>query len=111
MKVLLRGDGKHHLEPELHSDKLDSTVKVAAGQVVQVDIGNKGTPPYLLQTEWKGILPQFKTMTNFSGRLMYNKQLTKEQAEDDNLYARGCEPEGKKPNRMQRSQSMQAVLQ
>jgi len=111
MKVLLRGDGKHHLEPELHSEKLDTTVKVAAGQVVQVDIGNKGTPPYLLQTEWKGILAQFNTMTNFSGRLMYNRQLTKERVQDDNIYARGCEPEDKKPNRMQRSQSMQAVLQ
>lgn len=111
MKSLLKGDGKHHLEPEIHSEKLDTSVKVAAGQVIQVDIGNKGKPPYLLQTEWPGILAQFQTMTNFSGRLMYNRQLPKDKAGNGKLCARGCEPEAKQPNRMQKSQSMQAVLQ
>merc|ERR1712232_996870 len=98
MKALLRGDGKHHFEPEVHSEKLDASVKVAAGQGIQVDIGNKGKPPYLLQTEWPGILPRFNTMTNFSGRLMFNKQLPKDAVSKQGLRARGCEPEEKQPD-------------
>merc|ERR1719171_650599 len=79
MQTLLAGDGIHHLEPEFHqTEKMDNCAKVAAGQVTQIDIGHKGKPPYLLQAEWPGITPQFNTLTNFSGRLMYNRQLRKD---------------------------------
>jgi hypothetical protein len=115
MQLLMAGDGIHHLEPKLErTEKLDNVARVAAGQVCQVDTGNKGKPPYLLQAEWPGVTPQFSSLKNLSGlgRTMYNRQLPiAEITKEGTLYARGCEPLPKPADRLRKSHSMQAILQ
>merc|ERR1719217_1906476 len=103
-----------------------------AGHVVQVDVGNCGTPPYVLQTQMTGLMAvmpetnehgEFKkgvqgrnaSLGTTMGRHFFRKQRLAEyedldKKENDMKIARGCEPEDKKGDHLQVSDGVALAL-
>lgn len=112
-----------------------SSLLPPAGQVVQVDVGNAGTPPYVLQTQVTGmmaVMPEQRLCADGSeinrskigrksslatsfGRHFFKKQRLPDYKDFDrpsneHMVGRGCEPEEKGRDRMQDSSGVEQAL-
>lgn len=113
-----------------------SSLLPPAGQVVQVDVGNAGTPPYVLQTQVTGmmaVMPEQRRSEDGSelqkppisgrksslatsfGRHFFKKQRLTDYKDYDktvneHMVGRGCEPEEKGRDRMQDSSGVEQAL-
>eukprot|EP00928_Gymnodinium_smaydae_P036564 TRINITY_DN25539_c0_g1_i1.p1 TRINITY_DN25539_c0_g1~~TRINITY_DN25539_c0_g1_i1.p1 ORF type:complete len:554 (-),score=106.31 TRINITY_DN25539_c0_g1_i1:102-1763(-) len=98
---------KHHETP------MKAALAAAAGHVIQVDIAGQGKPPYLLQTDYDGIMPAVNFLSPVLSRGHFKvKQsiLDDEAAHDHELHARGCDPPGKFVDRLRQSKGVTGAM-
>lgn len=123
MKSIFAGDGLNHFEEQDprrgSTDNLlvNPATMQAAGLEVQVDVCNLGSPSYLLQGTWDGIMASTDGIRSASGpRRMYTKhnQIEKEagnRSKAISITARGCEPIEVKHNQKSRSKDMRECIE